>query len=137
MNYLLDTNIVSAHLRQPSGLQHRFVQHSGRLYTSSVVLAELYDWAYRRPEPAAALAAVDKMLLYEVATIEFDNDCAKECGKLRVELRRQGIGFAALDILIAAVALSFDLTLVTHNTKDFQKIPGLRLEDWLASKNRE
>lgn len=52
MSYLLDTNILSAHLRRPSGLQHRFVQHSGRLYTSSVALAELYDWAYRRPDPA-------------------------------------------------------------------------------------
>lgn len=133
MSYLLDTNILSAHLRRPSGLQHRFVQHSGRLYTSSVALAELYDWAYRRPDPAAALAAVEKMLFHEVATVEFDNDCAKECGRLRVELRRQGIGVAALDLLIAAVAILFDLTLVTHNTKDFQKIPGLRMEDWLAS----
>lgn len=133
MSYLLDTNILSAHLRRPSGLQHRFVQHSGRLYTSAIALAELYEWAYQRSDPAAALAAVDKMRLYEVATIEFDNDCAKECGRLRAELRRQGIGVAGLDLLIAAVALSFDLTLVTHNTKDFQIIPGLRLEDWLAS----
>ncbi len=133
MSYLLDTNILSAHLRRPSGLQHRFVQHSGRLYTSTVALAELYDWACRRPDSAAALAAVDKMLFYEVATIEFDNDCAKECGRLRADLRRQGIGVASLDLLIASVALSFDLTLVTHNTKDFQNIPGLQLEDWLAS----
>jgi tRNA(fMet)-specific endonuclease VapC len=132
MSYLLDTNVLSAHMRRPAGLQHRFVQHSGRLYASSIALAELYDWTYRRPDPNAAMAAVDKMLLYEVAIIEFDNDCAKECGRLRTELRRQGIGVAALDLLIAAVALCFDLTLVTHNTKDFQKIPGLRLEDWLA-----
>lgn len=131
MSYLLDTNILSVHLRRPAGLQHRFVQHSGRLYTSSVALAELYDWAYRRPDPVAAMAAVDKMLRHEVTTIEFDNDCAKECGRLRVDLRRHGIGVAALDLLIAAVALLFDLTLVTHNTKDFQKIPGLRIEDWL------
>lgn len=133
MSYLLDTNILSAHLRRPAGLQHRFVQHSGRLYTSSVVLAELYEWTCRRSDPAAALAAVDKMLMHEVATIDFDNDCAKQCGELRAELRQKGIGVGALDILIAAVALLFDLTLVTHNTNDFQKIPGLRLEDWLAS----
>ncbi len=92
MSYLRDTNILSAHLRRPSGLQHRFVQHSGRLYASSVALAELYDWAFRRSDAAAALAAVDKMLLYEVAPIDFDNDCARECGRLRMELRRQGIG---------------------------------------------
>jgi tRNA(fMet)-specific endonuclease VapC len=132
MSYLLDTNILSAHLRRPSGLQHRFVQHAGRLYTSSVALAELYDWALRRPDPVAALAAVEKMLLHEVATIEFDNDCAKECGRLRGELRRQGIGVAALDVLIASVALLYDLTVVTHNTRDFERIPGLRVADWLA-----
>ncbi len=48
-------------------------------------------------------------------------------------LHRQGIGAAALDLLNATEALLFDLTLATHNTKDFQTIPGLRLEDWLAS----
>jgi tRNA(fMet)-specific endonuclease VapC len=53
-------------------------------------------------------------------------------GRLRVELRRQGINVAALDLLIAAVALLYDLTLVTNNTKDFQNIPGLRLEDRLT-----
>ena len=132
MSYLLDTNILSAHLRRPSGLQHRFVQHAGRLYTSSIALAELYDWVLRRADPAAAEAAVDKMLLHEVAAIDFDNDCAKESGRLRVELRRQGINVAALDLMIAAVALVHDLTLVTNNTKDFQNIPGLRLEDWLS-----
>jgi tRNA(fMet)-specific endonuclease VapC len=132
MSYLLDTNILSTHLRRPSGLQHRFVQYGGRLYTSSIALAELYDWALRRSDPASALAGVDKMLLHEVATIDFDSDCAKEAGRLRVELRQQGIAVAALDLLIASVALLYDLTLVTHNTKDFQKIPGLRLEDWLT-----
>ena len=49
-----------------------------------------------------------------------------------MELRRQGIVIPALDLLIAAVALLYDLTLVTNNTKDFQNIPGLRLEDWLS-----
>ena len=44
MSFLLDTNILSAHLRRPAGLAHRFFQHSGRLYTSGVSLAELYDW---------------------------------------------------------------------------------------------
>jgi tRNA(fMet)-specific endonuclease VapC len=132
MSYLLDTNILSAHLRRPSGLQHRFVQHGGRLYTSTVALSELYDWVFRRPDSAAAQAAVDKMLLHDVATIEFDNECARESGRLRVDLRRQGIVVPALDLLIAAVALLYDLTLVTNNTKDFQNIPGLRLEDWLT-----
>ncbi len=132
MSYLLVARKDAANVRRGCWCRHRFVQHAGRLYTSSVALAELYDWAFRRTDPAAAVAVVDKMLLHEVATIGFDDDCAKECGRLRVELRRQGIGTAALDLLIAAVALLYDLTLVTHNTKDFERIPGLRLEDWLT-----
>ena len=46
MSFLLDTNIVSYHLKRPRGLMHRFVQHSGHLYVSSVALAELYVWAF-------------------------------------------------------------------------------------------
>jgi predicted nucleic acid-binding protein len=49
MSFLLDTDHLSAHLRRPSGLAHRFFQYSGRLYTPTIALAELYVWAYRRP----------------------------------------------------------------------------------------
>lgn len=62
MSFLLDTDHLSAHLRRPSGLMHRFVQHSGRLYTTGIALAELYVWAYRRPDPSKALASVDDWL---------------------------------------------------------------------------
>lgn len=131
MSFLLDTNILSAHLRRPSGLAHRFFQYSGRLYTVSIALAELYVWAYRRSDPTDALAAIDKMLFHEVSVINYDHDCAKEFGRIRVDLRRQGIEVPSLDLMIATAALIYDLTLVTHNTEDFKNIPGLRLDDWL------
>ncbi|HVA46113.1 MAG TPA: type II toxin-antitoxin system VapC family toxin [Pirellulales bacterium] len=132
MSFLLDTDHLSAHVRRPAGLMHRFVQHSGRLYTSTIALAELYVWAYGRPDPAPALASVEKMLFHEVSLVEYDNDCGKEFGRVRVEMRRQGLEVPSLDLLIASVALVYDLTLVTHNTVDFQNIPGLGLDDWLA-----
>jgi predicted nucleic acid-binding protein len=50
MSFLLDTNILSAHLRRSASLAHRFFQHSGRLYTASISLGELYVWAYARSE---------------------------------------------------------------------------------------
>jgi predicted nucleic acid-binding protein len=78
MSFLLDTNILSAHLRRPAGLMHRFVQHSGRLYTSTISLAELLVWARGKPDPTASLAAIEKMMYYEVNSIDFDRDC--ECG---------------------------------------------------------
>lgn len=132
MSFLLDTNILSEHLRRPAGLVHRFVQHSGRLYTSSISLGELYDWAYSRKDPAPSLRAIQSLLTYEVSLISFDNDCAEDFGRLRLDLRRQGIGVDNMDLLIAATAHVHDLTLVTHNTRHFQDIPGLRLEDWLT-----
>jgi tRNA(fMet)-specific endonuclease VapC len=59
--------------------------------------------------------------------MEFDNDCAMEFGRLRVQLRRKGVTIGAMDLLIAATALVHDLTLVTNNEQDFQPTPGLRV----------
>jgi len=132
VSFLLDTNILSAHLRRPSGLIHHFVQYSGRLFTSSVSLAELHVWVFGRPDPSPARAAVDTMLAHEVEVIPFDTDCAEEFGRLRAALRHRGTSVDNMDLLIAATALAYDLTLVTHNTAHFANIPGLRVEDWLA-----
>jgi tRNA(fMet)-specific endonuclease VapC len=132
MSFLLDTDHLSAHSRRPSGLAHRFIQHSGRLYTPSIALAELYVWAYQRRDPVAALASIEKMLLHEVSVVDYDDDFAKDFGRIRVELRRKGIEVPSMDLLIASVALVHNLTLVTHNTADFQNILGLRLDDWLG-----
>jgi tRNA(fMet)-specific endonuclease VapC len=131
MSFLLDTNVLSAHFRRPSGLAHRFFQYSGRLYTSSVALAELFVWAHNRPDPAPLLNSINDLLFQEVNVLDFDRDCADKFGQVRVQLQRSGLDVASTDLMIAAVALVYDLTLVTHNTTDFQNIPGLRLDDWL------
>ena len=131
MSFLLDTNILSAHLRRPPGLAHRFMQYAGRLYTSSVVLAELFVWAYNRPDPTKLLTGIDELLFEEVNLLNYDVDCANEFGRVRVQLRQRGIEVPSVDLLIASVALVYDLTLVTHNTADFENVPDLRLVDWL------
>jgi tRNA(fMet)-specific endonuclease VapC len=102
------------------------------LYVSSVALAELYVWAFGKPDPASTLAAIDVLLRDEVNRLDFDDDCARRFGQMRAELLRSGWGVNPVDLLIASVALVYDLTLVTHNTADFRSIPGLRLEDWLT-----
>ncbi len=132
MSFLLDTNIVSFHLKRPSGLAHRFVQYSGRLYFSSISLAELYVWAFKKAKPSSALSAIEALLRNEVNRLDFDDDCAKMFGQLRVGLIQRGTNVNPVDLLIASVALVYDLTLVTHNIADFRNIPGLRLDDWLA-----
>jgi len=131
MSFLLDTDHFSAHLRRPSGLLHRFTQYSGRLYASSLALAELFVWAHRRPDPSVALQSIDHMLFHEISVIEYDVESARRFGLVRIDLRRQGIEVPTVDLMIASVALVYDLTMMTHNTTDFRHVPGLRLDDWL------
>ena len=133
MSFLLDTNICSAHLRRPSGLSHRFVQHSGRLFIPTIVAAELYTWAYKQDDPTKILAAIKALLEHEVQVLPYDEKCAIEFGKINGALLRQGTTVSPVDLLIASVARVHDLTLVTNNVADFSAIPDLRIVDWLAS----
>jgi tRNA(fMet)-specific endonuclease VapC len=130
MSFVLDTDICSAHLRRPSGLAHRFLQHSGRLYISSVTLGELYSEAYHLDDSKPLLDKINE-LLRDVLVIDFHEPCAVRFGKVRGNLLRRGISVPTADLMIAATALWGDHTLVTHNTADYQRIPELRLEDWL------
>ena len=127
---MLDTNICSAHIRRPAGLAHRFIQHSGRLWMPSIVLAELYAGAYLLDDPRRVLAGIDD-LRRDVGMLAFDDKCAEEFGKLRGVLKRLGVSGNPMDLMIASVAVVHNLTMVTNNTADFRHIPGLRLEDWL------
>ena len=132
MSYLLDSDICSAYMRRPGPLFHRFMQHSGRLWISTITMSDLYTWAYKQDDPKPIL---DKVLdfLRDVQVLAFDEVCARDLGKLRGTLLRQGIRVSPVDLMISVIARVHDLTLVTHNTADFRNIPGLRLEDWLGS----
>src|SRR5438270_7531199 len=123
MSFLLDTDTCSAHLKRPSGLMHRFVQHSGGLYIATIVLGELCTWAYHRKNPAPVIQRIENDLLPDVTVLDFDSDCAREFGKVRRTLLQKGITVSRLDLMIGSVALVHNLTLVTHNTADYQNIP--------------
>jgi len=130
MSHLLDSNICAAHFRRPAGLAHRFIQYGGGLFVPTVVLGELYAGAYHVGNPTPLLRKIAD-LLEDVHVLDFDHACAEQFGKVRGNLLRQGISVPTADLMIASVALVYDLTMVTHNTADFQNIPGLRLDDWL------
>ena len=132
MKFLLDTNICSAHMRRPAQLAHRFIQYLDQLAVSTIVLGELYAGAYKHPASGRLLELIDE-LLEEVHVLEFDAECAVEFGRLRGDSLRSGRLISTVDLMIASVAIVHDLTLVTHNTKDFVKVPGLKLVDWLQS----
>lgn len=131
MSHLLDTNICSAHLKRPAGLTHYFVQHAGRLFVPAPVVGERYTWANHRWSSRPLINRIENELLNDVTILDFDKPCAIEFGRLNGRLLRIGLTVNPVDLMIAAVALIYDFTLVTHNTRDFQSIPGLRLEDWL------
>ena len=131
MNFLIDTDICSAHMRRPGKLAHRFVQHMGRIAISTVTLAELYAGAYKHSQTNRLLSLIAD-LRQEVHIVDFDAPCAERFGQVRGTLLQQGVSVPTTDLMIGSAALVHNLTLVTHNTKDFQNIPGLTLEDWLT-----
>ena len=121
MSFLLDTNICSFHLRNRDSLTTRFIQYSGRIAVPAIVVGELHAWAQCAPNSDKRLATVVNFL-NDLILLPYDAKCAEQFGIAKGSLKRKGI----------AVPLVHDLTLVTHNTKDFRHIPGLRLEDWIA-----
>jgi len=133
MSFLLDTDVCSTFLKNLRGMAHRFVQHSGRLYIPAIVLGELYTWAYRRPDPAPTLQAINSELLPQMNFLVFDGQCAQEFGRLRTLMLESGKSVPTVDAQIAATALAHGLTVVTHNIQDYRDVPGLQISDWLAS----
>jgi tRNA(fMet)-specific endonuclease VapC len=130
MTFLLDTNICSAHMRRPAQLAHRFVQYAGRLAIPTIVLGELYAGAFRHPHAPRLLRLIEE-LQREVSVLDFDSECAQTFGRLRGQSLQTGTLTSTVDLMIASVAIVHDLTLVTHNVKDFVNISQLRVVDWL------
>ena len=131
MNYLLDTNICIRFLsgRNPN-LTKRFLAISAQdKIICSVVRTELYYGAYKSQRQTVSLAKIDAFLR-SYPTLPFDNNAARVCGELRADLARKGTPIGPYDVQIAAIALAHNLTLVTHNTGEFSRVPHLLLDDW-------
>ena len=132
MRYLLDTNILSALIRDPHGLvAERLAKHSeADLFTSIVVACELRYGAAKRGSSSLTQRIEQLLTTLEVAALEPGADAAY--ARIRNELERLGQPIGANDLLIAAHALAADATLVTHNIDEFRRVPGLEVEDWLS-----
>jgi tRNA(fMet)-specific endonuclease VapC len=130
MSLILDTDHCVAILRGRLQWQGR-VTSSTSLLITAVTVSELIFGAHRSERLAENLGLIDELL--EIVTIlSFDAAAARRHGELKDILRRAGTPLADLDLLIASIALSRGLPLVTHNTAHFARIPGLALMDWLA-----
>jgi tRNA(fMet)-specific endonuclease VapC len=131
LTHLLDTNVCIEYLRGRNALVlSRFAAHPpADLSLCAVTTGELYYGAERSSNPAAESVRVNAFAAQYVC-LPFDDSAARVFARVRADLDARGQRIAPLDVMIAAVALAHGLTLVTHNTKDFGRIPGLPLEDW-------
>ncbi len=131
MSFLLDTNTCSAYLKGKRAVGNRFLQYTGGLHVSAITMGELYTWALRAAaHPGRAASVYD--LLNDLTLLDVTRDVARTFGELRAERFDRCLPPPEMDLLIASTALVHDLTLVTHNAKDYINVPGLRMTDWLV-----
>jgi tRNA(fMet)-specific endonuclease VapC len=128
---MLDTNMVSELVRDPAGQVRRRLAAFGAddVCVSILTAAELRYGAYKKGSPR--LTASIERVLSILPVIAFDVPADVEYGRLRNILTSAGTPIGPVDFFIAAHALALDLTLVTANTGEFSRVPGLRLENWL------
>jgi predicted nucleic acid-binding protein len=129
--FLLDTDIISAHLRGIPSVVSRLESAQGHLHASVVALAELLSWVERRNTPRLIRNGLSA-LLPEIQWEPVAFEVARRCGELRAESYDLGRPMPLFDLLVAATALENDLIVVTHNARHFNGIPGLSVEDWIV-----
>lgn len=127
----IDTNTVIAYFNGNRNVERKWMFHFPRFAVSTIALAELHYGTAKSKRFSANQARLET-LKKDVEIVAFDPAAADAYGELRLSTERAGKKVPEMDLLIAAVALSRNDILVTHNTRDFKHINGLIMEDWLA-----
>lgn len=132
MKYLLDTNICIYLIKQkPKSVLEKFeTLHVGDVGISSVTLAELSYGVEKSQHIEKNRFALENFIL-PLELLSFDKEATNFYGKIRLFLEKKGTPIGPLDFMIAAHALSLNVTLVTNNIKEFARIPHLKLENWV------
>ena len=130
-HYLLDTNIVSDLVRNPQGPIAAHLRKVGesRVATSILVASELRYGAEKKASTRLTLQL--EAVLGALQVLPFESPAGEFYGRIRVELEALGKPIGSNDLLIAAHALSFGHILVTDNTREFSRVRGLKVENWL------
>lgn len=132
LRYLLDTNLCIRLIRdRPQGLRPRFNTEADALCISVVVLNELLYGAERSDRPAETRHEVERFAA-RLSVLPFDDAAANHAAEIRAALERKGTVIGPYDLMIAGHARSRGLVVVTGNLKEFERVDGLRAEDWLA-----
>jgi tRNA(fMet)-specific endonuclease VapC len=129
---MLDTNIVSDLIRNPQGKAAQRIAKVGedRVCTSVIVAAELRYGCAKTGSPRLTKAVND--LLTELDVLPFEIPAEAEYGDIRASLEAAGSPIGGNDLLIAAHARAIGATVVTANTKEFKRVGGLKIENWLS-----
>jgi tRNA(fMet)-specific endonuclease VapC len=131
LTYMLDTNICIYVMKdRPEGLRARFRAAADSVCISTVALAELQFGAEKSVLRPKSLEAVEEFLA-QVSVLPFDHNAAVHYGRLRAELERAGTPCGLHDTQIGAHARSASLIVVTNNRREFDRMPGLRVENWV------
>lgn len=130
---MLDTNLCVRVLRnKPAVFRDRFNAEASSLCISSIVLYELLYGAAKSARPTENRNGVEAFA-ERLQILEFDADAALHAGEIRAELERAGNVIGGYDLLIAGHARSRGLIVVTNNVREFDRVDGLRCEDWEAA----
>lgn len=133
MRFMLDTNILIRAIRvsDPALMRHLKAHIDGELCISAVTYMELMYGVRRSSNQERNLQAV-KTILAGIRILPFDMAAADDAGEIMADLAVRGARIGDRDTLIAGHARSQGLILVTHNTGEFSRVPGLQIEDWLV-----
>jgi len=132
IKFMLDTNIVIYIIkRRPIELLQRFNQHTGQLCISSITLAELMHSVEKSQYADKNLKNVEDFVS-RLEIIEYGQKAAAHYGDIRADLERKGTPIGVNDVHIAGHARSEGLIIVTNNLKEFERVTGLRTENWIS-----
>jgi len=130
--YMLDTHFaIHVIKRRPAAALALFNRHHGRMAISAVVLAELLHGAARSSDPARNLAVVEDFSS-RLAVLDYGAKAAAHYGSIRAVLEQSGTPIGVNDLHISAHARSEGLTLVSNNLREFERVPGLLMQNWVA-----
>jgi tRNA(fMet)-specific endonuclease VapC len=126
---MLDTNAVIGLLNDAASPLARRVrgEEPADFAMSSIVAHELFYGAFKSRRPAHNAAVIDAL---QFAVIELDREDARRAGEIRALLASRGTPIGPYDVLIAGQAIARNMILITHNTNELGRVPGLRIEDW-------
>lgn len=133
LKYLLDTNIVIYVIkRRPIEVLQAFNANATRMAISSITLAELVHGAEKSMHPVSNLAVIEDFCS-RLEVLPYTSKASYHYGQIRAALERLGQSIGVNDLHIAAHARSEGLVVVTNNTREFERVPALQIENWLAN----